>query len=82
MTIFFIKLYIFYEGIFLEERLWSKMEKYRMIRTDFGRIRLFLKSLPQRTNSSVFIFLRIHKRLKLESIKLRKNKWLLIWAIR
>jgi hypothetical protein len=37
MSFFFIKHYIFYEGIFLEERQWSKMEKYRIVRTDFWK---------------------------------------------
>jgi hypothetical protein len=37
MTIFFIYLYIHYEGILLEERQWLQMAKYRMVRTDFWK---------------------------------------------
>ena len=49
---------------------WQSIEWCKLI---FGGIRLYLKRWAPRTNISIYIFLRIHRQLKLKSIRLPKK---------
>ena len=83
MTFFFIYLYIKYEGILLGERQWLRMAKFRMVRTDFWKNPIVSEEMtPEDKYFYLYLLNESNIRLKLESIRLRKNKWLLIWVIR
>ncbi len=54
------------------------MAVYRPVQVSFWQDAKVIEEMTQKTNYLIFTFLQIHALRKLEYIKLRKSKWLLI----